>query len=84
MEYLESRDNLTEKDFERAKQVLEVEKARLALEEARSAKTQMRLTRGADGTYSYQYVADDNAISEAQKALEDAQNSLYNFNKEDI
>lgn len=84
MEYLESRDNLTEKDFERAKQVLEIEKARLALEEARSSKTQMRLTRGADGTYSYQYVADDNAISEAQKALEDAQNSLYNFNKEDI
>ena len=39
----------------------------------------MRLTRGADGTYSYQYVADEQKISEAQERLITLNQELYNL-----
>jgi hypothetical protein len=54
----------------------------MALEDARNNKTKMRLTRGADGTYGYQYVADDNAIREAQDKLDGLYEDLYTFDKE--
>jgi hypothetical protein len=37
----------------------------------------MRLMRGADGTYGFQYVADMDAVSEAQENLREANQSLY-------
>jgi hypothetical protein len=37
---------------------LDIEKARIALEEAQNNKTNMRLKRDSQGNYSYQYVAD--------------------------
>lgn len=78
---LEEKEQLTEKDFERAKALLEVEQARLALEDARTKKTQMRLVLGENG-YSYQYVADNSAIAEAEQRLAEAENQLYNFDQD--
>mgnify|MGYP003412774665 CR=1 FL=1 len=41
----------------------------------------MRLKRDAQGNYSYEYVADDNGIAEAEQKVAELQNSLYNFDK---
>jgi hypothetical protein len=40
--------------------------AEIALEEAQNAKSQVMLTRDADGNYSYTYTADENKIADAQ------------------
>ena len=74
---LEKRDKLTQYDFDRAKKKLDILQAEIALEEARNSTTSMRLMRGADGTYGFQYVADMDAVSEAQENLREANQSLY-------
>lgn len=72
LKILQEKDKLTQRDLERAQQQLNIEIARLALEDARDSKTKMRLMRGADGVYGYQYVADQQAIDEKEKQYEDA------------
>jgi competence protein ComGC len=47
-----------------------------------SAKTALRLKRDSQGNYSYQYVADDEGVDDARAKLAEAQNDLYNFDKE--
>ena len=69
---LEKKEKLSQRDLERAQQQLDIEIARLALEDARDSKTQMRLMRDSNGMYSYQYIADQNAIDTKQKQYEDA------------
>ena len=56
--------------------------AQLALEEAKNAKTTVRLQRDSEGNFGYVYTADQNKIAEAQQDFEDAQNSLYNIGLE--
>lgn len=79
---LKEKDKLTKYDVERAEKLLDIELKKIALEEAQQNKSRMRLRRDASGNYSYQFVADENNISEAQRELDEAQNSLYNFDKE--
>lgn len=82
LKILKEKDKLTQYDLDRAKSVLEVEKARMALEDARNNKTKMRLRRDSQGNYTYQYVADEEKLSDLQDALAKAQNDLYNTDKE--
>lgn len=82
LDILESQDKLSQYDLDRANKKLEILQAEIALQEAQDAKTQMRLTRGADGTYSYQYVADESAINKAQENLKKANQSLYQLDIE--
>ena len=82
LEILKEKDKLTQYDVDRAQKVLEVEKARIALEQARNNKTQMRLKRDSQGNYSYQYVADQDNIAKAENDLAKAENDLYNFDKD--
>lgn len=82
LKILREKDKLTEYDVERAKAILQVEQARMALEDARNAKTKMRLRRDSQGNYTYQYVADEERLGELQQALADAQSNLYNQDKE--
>lgn len=79
---LKQKDKLTQYDVDRAQKVLGIEKARIALEQARNNKTQMRLKRDSQGNYSYQYVADQDNIGQAENNLAKAENDLYNFDKE--
>ena len=79
---LREKDKLTEKDIERVNKRLELEQALIALEDARNNTSQMRLIRGSDGTYSYEYVADMDAVLDAESKVEDAKNELYNFEKD--
>ena len=53
--------------------------AEIALEEAQSAKSTVRLQRDSEGNFGYVYTADQDQIAQAQQELEDAQNSLYNI-----
>jgi len=54
----------------------------IALEEAQNNKSKMRLRRDSQGNYRYEYVADTEDIADKQQDLLDAQNDLYNFDKE--
>ena len=81
LQILKEKDKLTQYDVDRASKVLEIEKARIALEEARNNKTTMRLKRDSQGNYSYQFTADQDQINEAENQLAKAENDLYNFDK---
>jgi hypothetical protein len=74
---LEARDALTEADFERAEKRLELLKAQIALERAEQDMSNMRLVRGANGEYSYQFVADRSKIAEKEQAMRDAEKAVY-------
>ena len=56
--------------------------AEIALEEAQSAKSTVRLQRDSEGNFGYVYTADKTAVDNAQQAFEDAQNNLYNIGLE--
>lgn len=53
--------------------------AEIALEEARFAKSTVRLRRDSEGNFGYIYTADAEAIATAEQKFEDAQNKLYNI-----
>lgn len=80
--HLKDKDKITQYDLDRAEKRLQVEQARIALEDAQASKHTMRLKRDSQGNYSYEYVADEARISDAQQALDAARNDLYNFDKE--
>ena len=82
LKILKEKDNLTKYDLERAKAMLQVEQARMDLEDARNNKTKMRLRRDSQGNYTYQYVADEEKLSDLEQALADAQANLYNTDKD--
>ena len=79
---LKNKNKLTQYDIDRAEKLLQIEQARIALEQTRSAKTSMRLKRNSQGNYSYEYVADQNDVGDAEETLAKAQNDLYNFDKD--
>lgn len=82
LQILKEKENLTQYDVDRAEKLLQIEQARIALQNAQSAKTTMRLRRDAQGNYSYQYVADQSKVEDAVDNLAKAKNELYNFDKD--
>ena len=56
--------------------------AEIALEEAQSAKSTVRLQRDSEGNFGYVYTADQSAVSNAEQELADKQNALYNIGLE--
>ncbi len=83
LKMLREKDKLTKYDIERANKLYEIELKKIALEEAQNNKSQMRLRRDSSGNYSYQFVADDESVSKAQQELDQAQNELYNMDKDE-
>ena len=80
---LRTEGKLSQYNLDLAQAEFDLLQAQIALEDARNNKTQMRLTRGADGSYSYQYVADDQAIAQAEgQVAEAAKNRLDIVKKE--
>lgn len=77
IDYLREKEDLTKYDLEAAEARYQIALKEIALEDARNAKNSMKLTRGTDGNWSYQYVADEEAISDAQQSLLDASHNLY-------
>ena len=82
LDMLRSKEKLTEYDVERAEKLYEIALKQIALEEAQQNKSKLRLRRDSQGNYTYQYVSDEDQIADAQRELAEAQNSLYNFDKE--
>lgn len=82
LKLLEEKGKLTQYDLDRANAEYELELKRIALEEAQQAKNKMQLVRDASGNYTYQYVADQNAIAQAEEELAAARNNLYNLDKD--
>ena len=82
LKYLENKSKLTKTDIERAEKELAILQAEIALEEAQEAKTKMRLVRGMDGNYSFQYVADQDEIEKKREELEQLKYEMYTFNKD--
>ena len=81
LKMLKDKDKLTKYDVDRANLLLQIEMKRLALEQSRNNKSKLRLRRDSQGNYSYQYVADEQQIADAEQDLNDARNSLYNLDK---
>ena len=83
LKILKEKDKLTQYDVDRAKKLLDIELARQALENAKNNKASLKLRRDASGNYSYQYVADEDKIREAEENLAKKENELYEFDKKE-
>ena len=82
MEYLQNKKNLNEYDLKVANAKYDMTLKQIMLEEAQQNKNSMKLTRGADGNWTYQYVADEDDIASKQQALLDATQQYYQITKE--
>ena len=82
MEYLQNKKNLNEYDLQVANAKYDMTLKQIMLEEAQQNKNSMKLTRGADGNWTYQYVADEDDIASKQQALLDATQQYYQITKE--
>ena len=69
---------LSKYDVEFMEKRLELEKAQIALEEARNAKNMVRMTRDSEGNWSYTYTQNPEDLAKAEQAVEDA---MYNAEK---
>ena len=67
---------LSKYEVEEMRKKFELEQARMALEDARNSKSEVRLTRDANGNWGYVYTAAEDKIADAEQKYEDA---LYNY-----
>lgn len=81
---LKDKTRLTQYDVELAEKRLAVAEAEAALEDARENKNALKVTRGDDGNWSYQYVADEGDVDDKEQALLDAQYDAYEFVKQNV
>ena len=79
---LQESGKLSEYELSIAQAKYELLQAQIALEEAQDAKNQVRLTRDAEGNYGYVYTANEDKVAEAEQAVADAENALYNIGLE--
>ena len=82
LKYAKEGVKMSEYDLEIMQKQYDLEVAKIALEEAQNNKTQVRLTRDADGNYSYTYTADENKTADAEQNYEDKLNDLIKYNNE--
>ena len=82
LKILKDKVKLSKYEVDRVERLLELEQARIALEQSQSANTQMQLVRGADGRYSYQYTQDEDAIAERRAQMEQKEQELLNSSLE--
>lgn len=79
IEQLQQKDKLSAFELSIAQAKYKLLQAQIALEEAQNAKNDIRLSRDAEGNFGYVYTANADDISEAEQAVEDADNDLYNI-----
>ena len=82
IQQLQEKNKLSNLELDIAKAKYDVLLAEIALEEAQNAKSTVRLQRDSEGNFGYVYTADQEAISNAEQDLMDAQNALYNIGLE--
>lgn len=79
---LQEKNKLSEYELSIQQAKYDLLQAELALEDVRNNQSKVRLTRNEEGNWSYTYTADSDAIAEAEQAVYDAQNNLYNIGLE--
>lgn len=79
IEQLQEKDKLSNLELEIAQAKYKQLQVQIALEEAQNAKSIVRLSRDNEGNYGYVYTSDQEAISDAEQELADAENDLYNI-----
>lgn len=84
LDILEKKNKMSQYDLDRAYAIFNLTKAQIALEEARNNKSKLKLRRDSSGNYSYQYVADLNDIADKEQAVKDAENNIWNLDKNKI
>lgn len=82
IDYLREKENLTQYDLDAAEARYQIALKEIALEEAQNSKNAMKLTRGADGNWAYQYIADEDQVASKQQELTDAYNELYQLSQD--
>ena len=71
-----SENKLSEYDLEVLKNKIELEKARLALDEAKNSKSTVTLSRDQNGNWGYIYTAEEDKVAKAEQDYED---KLYQY-----
>lgn len=74
----ESENKLSEYDLDVLKNKIALEKARLALDEAKNAKSTVTLSRDQNGNWGYIYTAEEDKVAKAEQEYED---KLYEYQK---
>ena len=77
-------NKLTQYDVDNFQRLYDIELARQALEDARNAKSLVRLARDNNGNWSYVYTANEEDEEEAEQALEDKLNEAAKANEDRI
>lgn len=84
LKILQEKDKLTQYDVDRAQKLLDLEIKRQALEDARNNKASLKLRRDKSGNYSYQYVADEKKVAQAQSDYDKSKNDVYEMDKSNL
>lgn len=79
IEQLKEKNQLSQLELDIAQAKYKVLEAQIALEEAQNAKSTVRLQRDSEGNFGYVYTADQDKVNDAEQALADAENDLYNI-----
>ena len=79
-----SENKLSEYDLEVLRNKVELEKARLALDEAKNAKSTVTLSRDQNGNWGYVYTAEEDKVAKAEQDYEDKLYEYQRANKEYI
>lgn len=82
--YEEAGVEISEYQMEQLRQEYELKKAQIELEEAQSAKSEVQMTRDAEGNYSYVYTASSDDVSKAEQNYEDKLYAMQQSNAEYI
>lgn len=82
VEQLQTTEKLSKQELSVAQAKYAILEAEIALEEAKNAKSEVRLTRDSEGNFGYVYTADQDNIASATQTYLDKQNELYNISLE--
>ena len=80
----ESETKITEYQMENLRRRYELKLAEMALTEAQDAKSQVQMSRDADGNWSYVYTANEDQVAEAEQNYEDKLYAMQEANAEYI
>lgn len=78
--YEEAGIDISEYQMEQLRQEYELKKAQIELEESQEAKSQVQMTRDADGNYSYVYTANADDVAKAEQNYEDKLHQMQESN----
>lgn len=77
-------ENISEYDLEYLQKKLELKKAEIAMEDSQNAKSQVRMSRTYDGTWSYVYTANEEEVAAAEQSYEDRLYEMQRLNADYI